>query len=139
MWKCSNCGESVEENFDLCWNCGTSQAGDTDPKFRHADDPFWHQCLRCGEQGDWPVTNDLPTCKSCEVIIRVEREDRHHCPVDGEVLTKVVVRNVVIDKCPKCHGVWLDGGELDLIKRAVATDSGDRQFRYGFMSGILVD
>lgn len=23
MWSCPNCGESVEEQFDLCWNCET--------------------------------------------------------------------------------------------------------------------
>ena len=21
-WKCSECGEQVEPNFDKCWNCG---------------------------------------------------------------------------------------------------------------------
>ena len=138
MWKCSNCGESIEDDFDVCWNCGTSQSGEKDPNFRHADDPFWHQCMRCGKKGDWPMAFDLPTCDSCEALIRVEREKRHHCPVDGEELTKVVVRNIVLDKCPACQGIWLDGGELDLIKKAVATESGDRQFRYGLVLGILV-
>lgn len=27
MWKCSNCGESVEDNFDICWNCQTPKDG----------------------------------------------------------------------------------------------------------------
>lgn len=22
-WRCSSCGETVEDNFDLCWNCET--------------------------------------------------------------------------------------------------------------------
>ena len=40
MWECSNCKESVEDTFDLCWNCGTSRDGTVDPKFeRVADDP----------------------------------------------------------------------------------------------------
>ena len=35
-------------------------------------------------------------------------------------MTKDVVLNVVIDRCPSCNGVWLDGGELELIRSAVA-------------------
>ena len=27
MWKCPNCGEEIEEQFDTCWNCGTTQEG----------------------------------------------------------------------------------------------------------------
>ncbi|MES2791727.1 MAG: hypothetical protein V4719_19055 [Planctomycetota bacterium] len=27
MWKCPHCGTEVENNFDLCWNCGTTQDG----------------------------------------------------------------------------------------------------------------
>jgi hypothetical protein len=23
MWNCSKCGESVEDQFDACWKCGT--------------------------------------------------------------------------------------------------------------------
>jgi len=28
MWKCSSCGESAEEQFDACWNCGTGRSGE---------------------------------------------------------------------------------------------------------------
>ena len=27
MWSCPKCGESIEDNFDACWNCGTGQDG----------------------------------------------------------------------------------------------------------------
>ncbi len=27
MWKCSNCSEGIEDQFDSCWNCGWTQAG----------------------------------------------------------------------------------------------------------------
>jgi len=27
MWKCSNCSEKSEKNFDSCWNCGYSRKG----------------------------------------------------------------------------------------------------------------
>lgn len=28
-WICNNCGEKVEPNFDLCWNCGKSRQEET--------------------------------------------------------------------------------------------------------------
>lgn len=27
MWKCPHCGEQVDHNFELCWNCGTTRDG----------------------------------------------------------------------------------------------------------------
>jgi len=27
MWKCKNCGEEVEDNFEICWNCGSNKDG----------------------------------------------------------------------------------------------------------------
>ncbi len=40
MWQCSNCGESLEETFDVCWNCGADRSGAIDGGFRpEPDDP----------------------------------------------------------------------------------------------------
>lgn len=48
-----------------------------------------------------------------------------HCPCaecEGAVLERVVHDKVEIDTCPKCKGVWLDAGELELLSgRATAT------------------
>lgn len=38
MWTCENCGESVEDNFEICWSCGASYEGETDPNFVRADE-----------------------------------------------------------------------------------------------------
>lgn len=27
MWKCIACGEQIEDDFDVCWNCQTSKDG----------------------------------------------------------------------------------------------------------------
>ena len=41
-----------------------------------------------------------------------------HCPNDGATLLLTSRRDVEIDYCPTCRGVWLDRGELDkLIER----------------------
>jgi len=38
MWTCSKCREEVEDNFDVCWNCGTGKDGSEDPSFQRADE-----------------------------------------------------------------------------------------------------
>lgn len=40
MWQCTNCGESLEETFLACWNCGADRSGAIDGGFRpEPDDP----------------------------------------------------------------------------------------------------
>ncbi|MCE4610994.1 MAG: zf-TFIIB domain-containing protein [Desulfurococcales archaeon] len=40
------------------------------------------------------------------------------CPVCGVELKPRIVYEIEVDFCPKCGGVWLDGGELNkLISR----------------------
>jgi len=29
---------------------------------------------------------------------------------------------IIIDRCPKCKGVWLDAGEIEAIKEAAQTE-----------------
>jgi len=38
VWNCPKCREQVEENFEVCWSCGTAKDGSEDPSFRRADD-----------------------------------------------------------------------------------------------------
>src|SRR5262249_37160688 len=33
MWNCSKCGEKVEEDFEVCWSCGTTREGAPSPDF----------------------------------------------------------------------------------------------------------
>ncbi len=33
MWNCSKCGEKVEDDFDVCWSCGTTKEGTPSPDF----------------------------------------------------------------------------------------------------------
>jgi hypothetical protein len=35
-----------------------------------------------------------------------------HCPKCGCNLVEITYKNVKIDECPSCEGVWLDCGEL---------------------------
>ncbi|MEA3246355.1 MAG: zf-TFIIB domain-containing protein [Gemmatimonadota bacterium] len=39
------------------------------------------------------------------------------CPKDGSDLREVVSNNVAIDVCDECGGMWLDRGELDVLRK----------------------
>ncbi len=85
---------------------------------------FGEKCVRCGKRRTKHTFEGRPTCESCEAELQTRAkpalDDAQKCPADGTVMAKDVVLNVVIDRCPSCNGVWLDGGELDLIRSAVA-------------------
>jgi len=77
------------------------------------------KCDRCGtrtrhKEGDHPI------CEACakEMALMVEAssETVRACPADGAQLKKEIAHMIVIDRCPKCKGVWLDGGELERIQ-----------------------
>jgi Zn-finger nucleic acid-binding protein len=51
------------------------------------------------------------------------------CPTCNLPLRLVVELKVDIDVCDKCHGVWLDAGELDRLSDS--TDFADRDFAAG--------
>ena len=100
MWKCSKCQESVDESFDVCWNCGTSQDGVEDPSFQSAPPPREHaaapvnpiSCPRCTRNLDyvgtkrfhegtnWGVLGELG-----ELFVKRERLDVYVCPRCGRV------------------------------------------------------
>ncbi|MBC9944199.1 zf-TFIIB domain-containing protein [Leucobacter sp. cx-328] len=49
------------------------------------------------------------------------------CPNDGSTLVMSERRNVEIDYCPECRGIWLDRGELDKIISQVEAASASAQ------------
>lgn len=38
MWNCPKCHATVDDQFEVCWNCGTNRQGVEDPSFVKADD-----------------------------------------------------------------------------------------------------
>ncbi len=43
----------------------------------------------------------------------------HHmrCPKCGMQLIEIDYKNIKIDKCSECDGIWLDAGELEAVSR----------------------
>ncbi|MEO8634062.1 MAG: zf-TFIIB domain-containing protein [Gemmatimonadales bacterium] len=45
-----------------------------------------------------------------------ERKSHHmRCPKCGGHLVTQEFQRIQIDRCPECHGIWLDHGELDAL------------------------
>ncbi|HUH12159.1 MAG TPA: zf-TFIIB domain-containing protein [Longimicrobiales bacterium] len=97
-------------------------------------DRKWNRCARCGKEWTGKQVEGVPTCDSCRASLQGRREEPRNCPVDGARMAKDVVLYIAVDRCPECHGVWLDGGELDLIKKA----SHEEGFSTGLAAGLAV-
>jgi hypothetical protein len=93
---------------------------------------FGERCTRCAQTNTRRRYQGEPTCPACEARIRLESEVARSCPADGAVMRKEIVLDVLLDRCPACGGVWLDAGELKLI-RAAAGREGALQALVGSM------
>ena len=50
------------------------------------------------------------------LLVQASGETDRLCPVDKVKMTKEIAHMIVVDRCPTCSGVWLDGGELERLK-----------------------
>ena len=84
---------------------------------------FGEKCARCGEKRTRGEYEGVPTCPSCRELLEkklaASKEELRSCPIDGQRLAKEIVLSVIVDRCPACRGVWLDGGELDQLRGAI--------------------
>jgi hypothetical protein len=89
---------------------------------------FGERCVRCGAHRTRREFDGVPTCDDCERRLRAAPETPRLCPTDRAEMLKEVVAGVVIDRCPVCHGVWLDSGELHLLREAARGEGAARGF-----------
>jgi hypothetical protein len=84
---------------------------------------FGKKCARCGKTGTRRIYEGLPTCEGCKALIEAKLqasgENRRRCPIDAAEMEKEILLNLVIDRCPACRGVWLDGGELEQMRGSI--------------------
>ncbi len=57
------------------------------------------------------------------LLVAASGEAKRPCPSDGTPMTKEIAHMLVIDRCPQCSGVWLDGGELERLKEGVQMEA----------------
>lgn len=63
--------------------------------------------------------------KNAEALKRLKEkqsseEKERLSPVTGEPMVSEVLHGVVIDRCPKSGGIWLDAGELEELVQEMA-------------------
>jgi len=108
--------------------------GDTSLETKEINDTSVQACARCGgmflEHGQLnrvadPTPGDLEF--STVDLDSAQHPDDHgpiNCPRDNSAMVKVdfnVDSSIILDYCQKCHGFWLDGGELARINAEVKT------------------
>lgn len=60
----------------------------------------------------------LRRLRAQEEAERIARERQSHhmrCPRCGATLHTESLHEIQVDRCPECHGVWLDHGELEML------------------------
>jgi hypothetical protein len=87
---------------------------------------FAKKCERCGQKTRNEHDNK-PVCESCarelDLLVEASRESSRICPIDGTEMSKSIAHMIVVDRCPKCQGVWLDGGELENLYSEASDDA----------------
>ena len=62
-----------------------------------------------------------------------EQEKPRLSPITGEAMVQETIMGVVIDRCPRSGGIWLDGGELEQI----LTHSQSSEAKEGWLSQFI--
>ncbi|MGQ0637085.1 MAG: hypothetical protein ACT4QC_20945 [Planctomycetaceae bacterium] len=111
MWACPKCSEQVEGNFEVCWNCGTSRDGTTDPEFANLAD----EAGESAEAHDKPATPPI-SCLRCRCDLdHMGTKSFHEGPRWGFIgdLGELFVNKEHFDvyRCPRCGHVefFIDG------------------------------
>ncbi len=59
MWRCPNCGQQIDDDFDTCWKCGSAQNGARAADFRAESDDPTAADERPAENGKEPEADHL--------------------------------------------------------------------------------
>lgn len=109
MWQCIKCREKLEDDFEVCWNCGTSREGVEDPDFRKADDVRSEEMDMAADANTRSVVDDM-------TAIRAASHQREPKPIETDPI-----------RCLRCH--------RDL--KYVGTKSFHEGFQWGGLFGDL--
>src|ERR1051326_2835750 len=88
-------------------------------------------CIRCGKHCKFEELTVLPSsygvCAECAIKLDPNSEPKRICPHDGSEMRKEVVQDqVMIDRCNLCGGVWLDAGELEVIRKLAGKEGASK-------------
>jgi Zn-finger nucleic acid-binding protein len=74
------------------------------------------QCATCS--GLWlPQTLTGPAIGArVHIPPTFQRRTTRACPEDGSLLVPLLLRNISVDVCALCGGIWLDAGEWERVR-----------------------
>ena len=93
-------------------------------------------CSHCNETKTYQKFEGAVTCPQCETKILMSREDVRLCPVDQTAMTKEDHNGIILDRCSKCNGIWLDSDELASMQELAKKDS---DFATGMVIGMAIE
>jgi Putative prokaryotic signal transducing protein len=64
MWKCSKCGQKVDDSYEICWACGTTVDGVENPHF--LEEVNWSKEKPAGPESD-VAPESLVTLTKCSL------------------------------------------------------------------------
>ncbi len=92
-------------------------------------------CVHCRVNQTKREFEGNPTCAGCRLEILMSREPELRCPADGTALVKTEQGEILLDRCPLCWGIWLDGGELEAIQEAAKEEGMTNGMAMGMVIG----
>ena len=84
---------------------------------RHEDQPSRNEDEYFAKQ-DAELIKAMRARLDAERLAAERKQALMKCPKDGSDLKEVEMGNVKVDVCSECGGMWLDAGELDLVREA---------------------
>lgn len=81
-------------------------------------------CIRCNHHFKFEEltygSNGYGLCHECSTKLDAKREPVRLCPHDGTQMNKsIVYGKLLVDNCPSCGGIWLDGDELAIMREII--------------------
>lgn len=85
---------------------------------------YGENCHRC-KQKTRRARKNKPTCGHCIAILDSRHEEIRNCPVDNNKMKKEIIQNIILDRCPKCSGLWFDKNEIEAFEELINKVSND--------------
>ncbi len=69
----------------------------------------------------------------------MQREPKRNCPIDGTEMSKILSEpTIMLDVCPKCQGMWIDGHEREMMLNALKQQGAQNAIVQGYILGSIL-
>jgi Zn-finger nucleic acid-binding protein len=91
-------------------------------------------CLACGgtwlDPGELELLAELEGLQSSEIVKALDaavsgKKSRRRCPRCRFKLRAVTLNRIELDRCPRCHGLWMDRGEIREVISSCCKEEGE--------------